>query len=165
MTTQGISLYELEEQYRELHAMLLDDDIDAEAVTETLKTVEGGIAQKVLSYARVVKSIEADCDAIAAEVKRLQDRKAARLAKVARMKDAMKDALEAISDRKVSDALFTVAVQKNPPSVAIYQDMDIPETYKRYEPVIDKRAILDALKAGETVPGCELKQGESVRIR
>ena len=165
MTTQGISLYELEEQYRELHAMLLDDDIDAEAVTETLKTVEGGIAQKVLAYARVVKSIEADADAIAAEVKRLQDRKAARLAKVARMKDAMKDALEAISDRKVSDALFTVAIQKNPKSVLINDESVVPEAYIRREPVIDKRAILDALKAGETVPGCELKQGESVRIR
>lgn len=165
MTTQGISLYELEEQYRELHAMLLDDDIDAEAITETLKTVEGGIAQKILAYARVVTAINADCDAIATEVKRLQDRKAARLAKVVRMKDAMAEALNAISDRKVSDEFFTVAIQKNPPSVSIYQDMDIPETYKRYEPVIDKRAILDALKAGVAVPGAELKQGEGVRIR
>ena len=46
--------------------------------------------------------------------------------------------------------------RKNPPSVRIVDEVLIPAEFYEMQPVLQKQKILDALKRGEEVPGCEL---------
>jgi len=66
---------------------------------------------------------------------------------------------------KVKGRLFTLAFQKNPPSVEVMDESLIPSDYIKTVTSVDKKLILEALKSGHSVSGCSLSQSESLRIR
>ena len=68
---------------------------------------------------------------------------------------------------RVQGDLFTVTLQNNPPSVRFIDEDLIPGKYKETEIVtkIPKKAILDDLKEGIEIPGTEMVQNKSLRIR
>ena len=68
--------------------------------------------------------------------------------------------------KKIDGQLFKIAIQKNPPSLEVLNELSIPRSYfVTPEPVLDKALIKEELKLGHDVPGVQLKQGESLRIR
>jgi len=160
-----VSLYELETQYRVLIDEYTDGE-DFEAWNELLDELTGLIDVKITNIALVVKQLQAEETALSDEIKRLQEKKAARSAKVDRLKAYMLEGMQAAGIDKTTDVRAEVRIQKNPPSVFVYQDKDIPSDYWiAQEPKLDKRAILDRLKAGDKVPGTELRQTVGVRIK
>jgi len=59
-----------------------------------------------------------------------------------------------------------VSIQNNPPSVRVVNEELIPSHFMIPQPPkLDKKTILQKLKDGEKVPGVELAQGRSLRIR
>lgn len=64
---------------------------------------------------------------------------------------------------------FKIALQNNPPSVVVHDAAAIPADYLREvappPPAPDKKLILQALKDGYSVPGCELRQTQRVVIK
>ena len=70
--------------------------------------------------------------------------------------------------RKMTAGTFSMTIQKNPPYAFITNEKLLPEDYLRIIPEKrepDKKLILDALKAGQEVPGAVIGQGESLRVR
>ena len=69
--------------------------------------------------------------------------------------------------KKLNYKLFTVSVQLNPPAVKLLDEMEIPLDYKitTITETIDKKVILEAIKAGDIVPGATIEQGQSLRIK
>jgi len=66
----------------------------------------------------------------------------------------------------VKGTLFTISIQNNPPSVNIQDDATVPEKYYIPQPPkLDKRALIEDLKAGAQYEGIELVQTKGVRIR
>ena len=160
-----LSLYELETQYKDLLDQYADGE-DFEAWNELLDELTGAIDVKVTNIALVVKHLQAEESAISEEIKSLQTKKSARSAKIDRLKAYMLEGMQAAGIEKTTDVRAEVRIQKNPPSVAVYQDKDIPSQYWiAQEPKLDKKAILERLKAGEDVPGTELRQTLGVRIK
>ena len=164
-----MTLYEMTKNYRELYEASQSngfDDVQATVLYGLLESLSDDIDGKLLGIARVVKNLQADADAIKAEVDRLSARRQAVESGIKRLKDYAEDAMNAVGIEKVKDELFTVAMQKNPPAVSIVNDRLIPTDYwRQQDPVIDRQRIKDALKAGETIPGAELTQGKSVRFK
>ena len=61
----------------------------------------------------------------------------------------------------------TAKIQKNPPKVVIFDEQDLPAKFVEIVQTqrINKVAIKEALKAGESVDGARIDQGFSLRIK
>ena len=67
------SLYHLTTDYQQLLNLLYDGEVDQQTVMDTLDALEDAIEDKADGYAVIIKTIDADVDAIEAEIKRLQE--------------------------------------------------------------------------------------------
>ena len=68
--------------------------------------------------------------------------------------------------REVQGWAHRFVVQKNPASVFILDEQQIPEEFMSFKPMPDKEKIKEALLAGKVVPGCVLRaDSTSLRIK
>jgi len=164
-----MTLYELTNDYAELLLMAEDPDTDPQAFADTLEGIEGALEDKAENYAKVIRTLEGDAAACDAESKRLRNKKQTIENNIKRMKAALQYAMQTTGKVKFKTALFSFGIRKNPPSVVIdaVNVRDFPDIYIiESEPILDKKALKDALKAGEDLSGlCHLEQSESLSIR
>lgn len=159
-----MKLYELTENYLQLLEMA--EDMDPELLRDTLESIQESIEDKAENTAKLIKSLEADVKAIKEEEKRLADRRKALEKKIENIKDYLREQLELAGIDKVKRPTITVSIQNNPPSVRVVNEELIPSHFMIPQPPkLDKKGILEKLKNGEKVPGVELAQGRSLRIR
>jgi hypothetical protein len=160
-------LYELSQNYNNLLDLLDNPDIPGEMITEALNTVNEDIEEKAENICKLIKSMEADATGYKEEESRLQNRRKTIENKVKGLKDYLDGAMKATGKEKIKGKLFTVAYQKNPPSVDITDIGILPKEYfcEPVEPAPDKKHIMEDLKAGKEIPGATIKQGMSLRIR
>ena len=163
------SLYELTDDYLALLEMAEDPDIDEQALKDTMEGIEGALEIKAEGYAKIIRTLEGDAAACDAESKRLRNKKQAIERNIDRMKKALQYAMETTGKTKFKTALFSFGIQKNPAAVVIDEGYieNIPDRFLiPQDPQIDKKAIKEALKAGEDLEGiAHLEQTESLRIR
>lgn len=164
-----MTLYELTEDYMNLLELAEDPDIDEQAFMDTLEGIEGALEIKAENYAKVIRTLEGDAAACDAESKRLRNKKQTIENNIKRMKTALQYAMQATGKTKFKTALFSFGIQKNPAAVVIDEGYleNIPDRFLiPQDPQIDKKAIKEALKAGEDLEGiAHLEQTESLRIR
>ena len=164
-----MTLYELTSDYMNLLELAEDPDIDEQAFMDTLEGIDGALEDKAEGYAKVIRTLEGDAAACDAESKRLRNKKQAIERNIDRMKTALQYAMETTGKTKFKTALFSFGIQKNPAAVVIDEGYikNIPDRFLiPQDPQIDKKAIKEALKAGEDLEGiAHLEQTESLRIR
>lgn len=164
-----MTLYELTEDYMNLLELAEDPDIDEQAFTDTLEGIDGALEDKAEGYAKVIRTLEGDAAACDAESKRLRNKKQTIENNIRRMKAALQYAMQATGKTKFKTALFSFGIQKNPAAVVIDEGYieNIPDRFLiPQDPQIDKKAIKEALKAGEDLEGlAHLESTESLRIR
>ena len=164
-----MTLYELTEDYMNLLELAEDPDIDEQAFTDTLEGIDGALEDKAEGYAKVIRTLEGDAAACDAESKRLRNKKQTIENNIKRMKAALQYAMQATGKTKFKTALFSFGIQKNPAAVVIDEGYikNIPDRFLiPQDPQIDKKAIKEALKAGEDLEGiAHLEQTESLRIK
>lgn len=154
------TLYELTGQFNQVAEMLSEDEFNP-AVIDTLEAIDMAIEDKADNYARLIKNQESDSKGIAEEIKRLQARKQSIDNSVKNMKLSLQNAMNEIGKTKFKTNLFSFNIQKNPISVNIVDENLIPDEFKKIKIEFDKTAI----KKFDNVPGVELTQSESLRIR
>ncbi len=161
-------LYELTGAYNDIWELVNDETTDLTVIEDTLQSIEGAIEEKATNIVKFIRSMEFDVDAIKTEEKRLADRRRAVENRIQGIKDYIKAQMEKAGLDKIKTPILTIALQNNPPAVNIIEQDKIPASYITIVPeqyIPNKKAICDALKAGQSVPGCELTQGKSLRIR
>ena len=158
-----MKLYELTSGYQQV--LEIAEQLDAETLKDTLDSIEGAIEDKVENTAFVIRSLESNVKIIDEEIKRLQAMKSAQQNNANSLKTYIQESMEMVGLDKVVGNLIKVTVQNNPPSVRLTDDFKDSRYLVEVEPKVDKRAILDDLKRGVEVPGAELVQGRSIRIR
>ena len=163
------TIYELTSDYLNLLELAEDPDIDEQAFLDTLESIEGELEDKADNYAKVIRSLEADAAACDAEAKRLRAKKQTIENNVKRMKGALQYAMQTTGKVKFKTPLFSFGIRKNPASVVIDEQYieNIPDRFLiPQEPMVDKMAMKEALKAGENLEGiCHLERTESLQIR
>lgn len=165
------TIYELTEKWLKVKE-LAEEGADEEAVANALEDIGGEIEEKADGYARVIKSLEAEAAAIKSETERLTARKATLENSTKRLKKRLKEAMEACEKTKFKTLLFSFGIQKNAPSVRIedesgflaWAQSNAPELV-RTKTELDRKQILEQLKAGAHFDGIELRQTASLRIR
>ena len=66
--------------------------------------------------------------------------------------------------KKISRPDISLAVKKNPPSLKIDIDAEIPEEYFNNNPVLDKKHLKEDIKKGLLINGVRLESTERVDI-
>ena len=165
-----MTLYELTNDYMELLQMAEDPDIDEQAFMDTLEGIEGALEDKADNYAKCMRMLEADAKGIKAEEDRLSARRKTIENNIKRMKQSLQTMMELTGKTKFKTQLFSFNVQNNPASVVMdEQDIEnIPERFLKYkDPDIDRKAIKDAIKAGDedAMDIAHLEQTRGLRIK
>lgn len=158
-----MKLYRLTESYNRL--LMMAEELEPEALADTLEALEGSIEDKVENTAKVIKSIEGDIASIDEELKRLQTMKRVRKNNIDRLKDYLQEQLNSVGMDKVKGKLFTVSVQNNPVKLVVRDASKLQGYLVEQEPKIDTTRLKDDLKGGLVLEGVELVQGRSLRIR
>jgi|SRR5690625_3057404 len=156
-------LYELTSDFMQIQEMIEEGH---EGLEDTLESINLAIEEKLENIGKVIKNIEGEVAAFKAEEKRLAERRKTLENEIKNLKLYAEQQLKATGERKVKAGTFTFAIQKNPASVRVEDENMIPKNYfVEVSPKLDKTTIKDLLKNGEKIPGVELVQGESLRIR
>lgn len=158
-------LYDLSEQYNDLQD-LLDQDADNETLRSMLDGIEQAFDQKVESIIKLMKSKEAEKEAIKAERDRLAERASKLDREIEWLKTYVQDQMTVTGKTRVKSALFNITLVKNPPSLKVLDETKIPQEFFRVKESVslDKRGLIELLKNGEQIQGVELEQKQSVRV-
>lgn len=158
-----MKLYELTSNYAKVLEMIEEG---AEGLEDTLESIQDAIEEKAVNLAKIIRTIDEECEAIKAEEERLSNRRKALEKRRDSIKTYLENQLISVGTEKVKTPLFTIYIQSNQPSVDVIDDKLIPKTFFiEQEPKLDKNSLLQALKEGKDVPGVQLKQTRSLRIR
>lgn len=164
------SLYELTDAYETVINMLYDDEVDEQAVIDTLEGIEGEFENKADNYAKLLKNIIADSKAIKEEEERLYARRKSLENKVTRLKDTLEANMRVIGKTKFKTQLFSFNIQKNggvqPLSIDVFDVNEIPKQYLIPQDPIPNNEAIRTLLESKQVPWAHLApRGESLRIR
>lgn len=160
-------LYELSEQYQTLLDMACDDPTN-EQLQEMINGLEGKIEEKIENTIKVVRSLEAQAKAIKDEEERLKSRRTSIENNVARLKENVETIMKRVELEKVKGQLFTISLQSNPPKVVVLDEFFIPQKYfvtPQPVPQLQKKEIIEAWKSGADIPGVQVVQEKSLRVR
>lgn len=159
------TLFDLTDNYKQVYE-LISEQGDEQALNDTLASINDALEDKADGYVSVIKSLESDNKAIDEEIKRLQQRKTTNKNGIDRLKESLKEAMESTGKTKFKTALNSYNIQNNPPSLNVIDEKHIPKDFWLSQaPKIDKKALLKHLKEENEVPGVEIKQTQSLRVR
>jgi len=144
---------------------LEDQDSEIQAFDKLLAELKDCEQNKADSYGALIKTWEAEAEAFATEIKRMEAQKKTRLNKVERLKSNLELYMQTLKIDRIEGTLFKLVMQKNPPSLRIADENILPENFYKLVKTPDKTAIKEAIKNGDVVIGCSLEQTESVRIK
>jgi len=162
---------------RELHiqgeaarALLLNIRDVVEDDAEMIETaIEGETSLKEAISAAVDRILELDAheEAIAAQVKALNERKERFTHQSDRIKAAIHVAMGQAELRKLELPQATLSVRAVPPKAEITDESMLPSRFwKSSAPTLDRKLLLETLKSGESVPGAVLSNGsETLSLR
>ena len=148
-----MKLYELTEQYDGVMNLLYDGETDEQTILDTLESIEGEIEDKADNYAKIIKNMLGEVEAVKREKDRLQARQQALENRAKWLKDTLQANLEFIGKTKFKTELFSFSVSSNggkQPLVITDNLGEIPGKYLiPQDPVVDKDAVRELLKDKE----------------
>jgi len=141
-----------------INAVLADDE------EATLHAIEGetNLIEAITSAVERVQELEAMADATKSRLDDLKSRRDRFDRQAENIRTALVAALGAVEMRKLELPLATLTIKAVPPKANVISEADVPSTYwKPQPPKLDLKAITEALKAKEVVPGASLSNGGS----
>lgn len=158
-----MNLYELSANYQQILSLIEDGQ---EGLEDTLESLTDAIEDKLENIGKLIKTIDAEAAGLKAEETRLVDRRKSLEANTKRLKQYAEQSMQDAGMKKSKGQLFTFSIQKNPAALDIVDESIIPEIFFTIpQPVLDKAIIKEQLKLGFEIPGAQLTQGESLRIK
>lgn len=163
------SLYELTEQYALLQDMMYDSEVDEQTLHDTMDMIMMDIEDKADGYAKIIKNMNADIEALKAEEERLYARRKALENRSKNLKDILEANMREVGMTKFKTALFSFNIQKNgglEPLVIDGNIDDIPGRFLIPQPPVPDNEKIRRLLAEKQVEWAHLEpRGESLRIR
>jgi hypothetical protein len=164
-----MKLYEISQNYTAALEFFgdLDNDLSLDTALDTLDAIEGEFEAKVISVAAYTKQLDAEAEAIKAAMERMEKRRKSIEKRAEWLRDYAKHCMEKMDKPKVKCAWFSISIQKNPPSVTVYDEAALPFEYVAEVTTtkVDKAAIKAALSAGVEVSGAKLSNGTRLVIK
>jgi soluble cytochrome b562 len=163
------ALYTLAGEYRAACEALAELDIDPQTLSDTLESLSGDLETKAVNVAKFARNLEAMAAQIKDAEKAMEERRKALEKRAAGMRSYLLHCMLSTEINKIECPYFALTIKKNPPSVVIEDEAQIPARFMRQPepppPAVDKKAIAEALKAGENVPGARMGAGFRLDIK
>lgn len=147
------NIYEIATGITELFDLIenSETDISDECFADTFEALEGELEEKVNSWCKVAKNLQADINDIKDEVKRLNDRRKSKENELQKMKSTLMAVLTSLGYTKFKTAQFSLYGFK---SDKLSITDDVPEEFRKerisLEPDNDK--IRAELESGAELP-------------
>ena len=163
------TLYELAAEYRADLDRLSDLDLDENTLSDTLEGMQWPVEQKATQVSYVIRNLEA----LAAQIKDAEQQMAARRkaieSRAERVREYLRASMQACGMTKIESPHFSITLRQNPPKVVVDDPEAVPLEYWRQPPLpdpeLDKKAMAEAMKAGEVIEGARLERCVSVVIK
>lgn len=162
--------HELHEQSLAANVLLANiRDVIGDDEEMALVVIEGETDLKEAIAAAVdrISDLNAHMEALASQIKALGERKSRFEVQGERLRAAIHVAMGQAGLRKLELPQATLSVRAVAPKAEIIDEALIPSKFwKPQDPKLDKKAVLDALKAKEAIPGATLSNGgETLAIK
>lgn len=155
-------------RYAELRRRLIEADPEIDETT-LLDTLEGAtnINEALGEVIRAALEEEELADALRARMGAMRERLERIETASSKKREVVQAVMEDAGIEKILEPDFTVSLRVSPPSIAVVNESEIPETYWIPQPPkLDRKGILDALKTGTRVPGATFANSKvSLAIR
>lgn len=168
----ALTLFQIASEYRHITDVLMDSGVDEQTLTDTLEGEAWPLELKAQNYGFVIRNLESTAASIKEAEKQMADRRKAIEKRAAALVERLKTGLEIAGVSKLECPHFALTIKKNPPSVDVWDEKQIPAEFMRTpEPppppvaVPDKAAIKAAIAAGQDVPGAQMAQGTRLEIK
>lgn len=161
----SIKLYEISQSYINILNLLEDETSDVEYLKNALGKIEEHFEVKAENIGKVIRSLEANVEALKTEEKRLASRRGNIENNIKNLKYYLENEMKRLDKKKFKTDLFSFGIQKNPPSLNISTEEYIPVEYYQLTRSLIRRELLKDIKEGLVIDGVSLKQSESLRIR
>lgn len=162
------TLYELSKEYTEaLNNFSVDEETGEVTFDENkIDHIESDLKDKADNIACFIKNLTALSDSIKAEKNALDERLKANDKKIESLKKYITSAMELAHMDRLETARNKITFRTSK-KVIISDDDAVPEKYIKLEITskVDKKAIGEALKAGEVVNGCYLEVNNNIQIK
>lgn len=161
------SIYNIEQQYRELAEQIIENGGEITPEQETALAInKESLEVKAVKYGYVIKEVEDDISAIDREIKRLEDLKKPKVNLIAKLEETVSNAMKTYGIEEIK--LQNLKIYFHPStSVDITDEKLIPAKYKKKETVvkIDKKAMLADLRAEKKIKGAELRKNSTIKFK
>lgn len=168
----ALTLFQIAADYRHVTDVLMDTGVDEQTLTDTLEGERWPLELKAQNYGFVIRNLQATAASIKEAEEQMKARRQSIEKRAAALIEFLKTGMEIARVQKLETPYFALTIKKNPPSVEVWDERQIPVEYMRTpapppppEPTPDKAAIKEAIKAGKEVPGALLAQGTRLEIR
>lgn len=165
----NLSLYNITNKFVELMDKAQEGTITEEEYNQLGEELAVQLQQKGSNIIGYTKNIELTINAMKEEEKRIADNRKSLESKLDKFKQYVKENMEKLGITKMDTELGTLSVVKNPISVEVENEEEVPSEYK-LEVVttkVDKTAIKNHFKeTGEIVAGTKIVDDKtSLRIK
>lgn len=159
------NLYDLTGNYLDVYQQIASGE-DSQIYKDTLLSINDSIEDKADQYAKVIRMLEADNEAITKEIKRLQAKKKSNTTGIENMKGHLKFSMEQTNKLAFKTATNSFGIQNNPPKVEITDEELIPKKYFiEQAPQLNKQILKQDMQDGQDIEGVQFVQTKSLRIR
>lgn len=159
------SLYNITEDQRLINAMLEETGGElTPEIEEAMMITEENFISKAEAYGATISEYDAQAEACAQEIKRLQAFKKTCENVSKRMKERISDAMMTFDKDKVTAGTFRFSFRKST-AVVVENEELIPEEYFRTERTICRKELMYALKAGEVIAGAMIETRQTLQMR
>lgn len=143
-----------------LQAVAASLGTDDDELPQLVVAGETTLVEAIGSALDRIAELEGHCKSLALRKLELDERKSRFTVAIEALRTSICSALETTGMQKIELPSATVSCRRVPPSVVISEPGMIPASYLVPQPpIIDKRAVLAALKDRQVVPGAELSNG------
>lgn len=168
-----MKLYELTNDYTSLLQLIdSDTEIPADALADTLESIELSIADKADGIACILKDIDGDIAKLKAEEDRLAERRNAKKNTYDRMKQYLSDELQRAGIGKIETERNKITFRKSK-QVRISDEAAFIEWAKTdadnllsfSAPKVNKTAVKDAIESGKMVRFAEIVENQNIQLK
>ena len=162
-----MNIFNIQNEYKQLVSELIENGGELTSELElSLQINKDQLQSKSENYAYIIKQIDAECDIIDNEIKRLQQAKKVRENTVERLKTTLTTAMHLFEVNEIKTPLIKINFRKSE-SVIVYDVNSLPQMFKtiKITETPDKAKIKEVIKNGDTVVGAELVINQNLQIK
>lgn len=168
-----MKLYEISDQYAAL--MDMADDIPADALADTLESIQADFDEKAINVALVIQNLKSDENQLKEEIDRLTAKKRAIKARQDRLREYLLTNMQAVKKMAIKSHLIGITLKRTPAKIDKSEDWESrfvnwaqennrDDLLFFYDPEPDTKAIMKALDNGEDIPA-KLVSSETIMIK